>query len=181
MSQVSCWATEKRGICILAKSVSLHVWRELQRLVWELRNLVCMYLGTMQKLFWVLWSAGLVLSEPPCFGGCSDTLPAFSLLKSFPNPRSVSTAWSHILSFYLFVVKWRGVQGKHFKAHSSSTLCFLFHSSFIAGAKSVTPPLKTAFHVLQNTWLEEVDSSLVSRKRSISFFINILENHRIRL
>lgn len=166
---------EKGHLYSSKKHFQICVWRELQRLVWKLRSLVFIYLGTMHKLFWVLWSAGLVLSEPPCFGGCSDTLPAFSLLKSFPNTRILSTAWSHILSFYLFVVKWRGVQGKRFEAHSSSTFCFLFYSPFIAGAKLITLPLRTAFCVLQRSWLEEVDSSLVSRKRSISFFINILE------
>lgn len=97
---------EKGHLYSSKKHFQICVWRELQRLVWKLRSLVFIYLGTMHKLFWVLWSAGLVLSEPPCFGGCSDTLPAFSLLKSSPNTRILSTAWSHILSFYLFVVKW---------------------------------------------------------------------------
>lgn len=52
-------------------------------------------------------------------------------------------------------------------------LSFLF--PFIAGAKLINMAMRKAFHVLQRSWLEEVDSSLVSRKRSISFFINILE------
>lgn len=158
----------------------IHVWRKelkLQGLAWKLKNLLFMSLGTMHSLFWVLWCAGRVLSKPPCFGGSSDTPLAFSLLKSFPNPRSVNTAWDvcPILSSYLFLVNMRRSSREGFEHAPHPTPLLSFHSPFISGAKLITLPMRKAFHVLQRGWLEEVDSSLVSRKRSISFFINISE------
>lgn len=46
----------------------IRMWRKelkLQRLVWKLKNLLFMSLGTMHSLFSALWCAGRVLSKPP--------------------------------------------------------------------------------------------------------------------
>lgn len=110
----------------------IHVWGEeleLQGLMWRLKNLLFMSLGTRCGLFWVLPYAARVMSKPSCFGGGSDMLLAFSLLKSFPNPRSMNIAWDvcHIPSFYMFLVNVRRRSSREgFEACSSSdpTACF---------------------------------------------------------
>lgn len=121
----------------------IHVWRKelkLQGLAWKLKNLLFISLGTMHSLFWVLQCAERVLSKPPCFGGTSDTLPAFSLLKFFPTPRSVNTAWDtcHILSSYLFLVNMRRSSREGFEARWSCNP-FAFFSLFYSWSEANKP------------------------------------------
>lgn len=128
----------------------IYMWRKelkLQRLAWKLKNLSFIYLGTMHSLFWVLLCAGRVLSKPPCFDGSSDTLPAFSLLKSFPNPRSVNTPWDmcHILSSYLFLVNTRRSSREGFEAHFSSNPFAFFSLPFYGWSKANKPAYEKGF------------------------------------
>jgi len=67
------------------------------------------------------------------------------------------------------------MQSKDLRHFPHPTPLLSFHSPFIAEAKLIRLPMRKGLHVLQRNWLEEVDSSLVSRKRSISIFINISE------
>lgn len=128
----------------------IHVWRKelkLQGLAWKLKNLLFMSLGTMHSLFWALWCAGRVLSKPRSFGGSSDTLPAFPLLKSFPNPRSVNAAQDvcHIPSSYLFLVNRRRSSREGFEARFSSQPFAFFSLLFYSWSRANKPAYENGF------------------------------------
>lgn len=132
-----------------------------------------------------LWEQCTVYSG--CFdvqqGSClSPRAPGEALTRCLPSPCSnpsqipeAAGVARHMPSSYLCLGNTRRSSREGFEARSSSNPFAFFSLLFHSWSKANKPAMRKAFHGLQRSLLEEVDSSLTSRKRLISFFINISE------